>query len=153
MPTAIDTADEFLRLGRKAARAHDGIEIVKLCVIAQGWHLANTGAPLFGDRTEAWAYGPNIPTLHRALAHHGTCKIPVLTGTPSRLPEDAARHVARVYAAYGSLGRARLQALTTAPGTPWAEARAALPPNSEIPAETVRAHYLALRESRTPLAA
>jgi uncharacterized phage-associated protein len=39
------------------------VKLHKLLYYAQGWHLARTGSPLFGERVEAWANGPVVASL------------------------------------------------------------------------------------------
>lgn len=40
------------------------MKLQKLCYYAQGWNLAWTGDPLFGEPIEAWRLGPVCPELY-----------------------------------------------------------------------------------------
>ncbi len=60
---AITVADELLRLAKRSGISLSPMKLMKLVYIAQGWHLAIKDAVLFGNRIEAWKYGPVIPDL------------------------------------------------------------------------------------------
>lgn len=153
MTTSIDVADEFLRLASAEGRRLNAISLIKLCVIPNGWSLARTGEPLFGEPIEAWAYGPNVPQLYHALAHWGTRPIERGASGPSRIDRSRAELVKAVHASYGNLPQSALQGLTNRAGTPWAITREDADGPREIPSALTRAHYLALAAERSKKAA
>ncbi|AKK11133.1 Panacea domain-containing protein [Corynebacterium uterequi] len=45
------------------------VRLQKLCYLAQGWHLAWQGRPLFDDPLEAWVHGPVSKAVWRSTTY------------------------------------------------------------------------------------
>lgn len=43
----------------------------KILYFADGFYLAGRGRPLFGEKIEAWNYGPVVPEVYHEFKHHG----------------------------------------------------------------------------------
>ena len=87
--TASDVADYFLNYDSKSEESGEGIthlKLQKLVYYAQGFALVILGRPLFGEKIEAWAHGPIIPSLYRK--YKGNDRNPV----PAPLDFDASEH-------------------------------------------------------------
>ncbi|MDR3569898.1 MAG: DUF4065 domain-containing protein [Syntrophobacteraceae bacterium] len=75
--TAFDVAKYFLsRAEREDQELLSNLKLQKLVYYAQGMHLAMRDAPLFGDRIEAWDYGPVVPDLYHFYKENGARGIP-----------------------------------------------------------------------------
>jgi uncharacterized phage-associated protein len=57
--SAHDVADEL----RRRLPGLGAVKLHKLLYFAQGWHLARTGEPMFGEAIKAWANGPVVAEL------------------------------------------------------------------------------------------
>ena len=129
-----EIANEFILRGVREDYAFDQMQLQKLVYIAHGWCLAITGAPLTGDRPEAWDFGPVYRRLADRLASCGRAPIRELIEVVEPL---AAIHVHggqektsnldtielqildRVSLHYGRFSSAELSALTLGAGAPW----------------------------------
>ena len=69
--TAIDVADQFIRLSVADENPISHMQVQKLTFLAHAWGLGLGYGPLFQDAVEAWQYGPVIRMLYHALKHHG----------------------------------------------------------------------------------
>ena len=81
MPRAIDVANYFL--AKNVGTDDDGIsnlKLQKLVYYAQGFHMAITGTPLFGESIQAWAHGPVVPALYHEFKNNGSNLIPPPVG-------------------------------------------------------------------------
>jgi uncharacterized phage-associated protein len=144
-------AEAILREAKRAGRSLTPMQLMKLTYIAHGWSLAVTGRDLFGDRIEAWKYGPVIPTLYQATKHFGRSAIPIaMVGDPAErlLEEPDAALVADVYQKYGHLSGIQLSDLTHRHGSPWQQVYRDGVFNIEIKDDIIRQHYTALLNDR-----
>lgn len=102
---AVSAHDVARDLRRRLPRAGI-VKIHKLLYYCQGWHLAWTGTPLFGEDVEAWANGPVVADLW-----HDEDKS--REGPPAtHLPEDALGTIGYVVSRYGRLSGKELIRLT-----------------------------------------
>lgn len=130
------------------------MQLIKLVYIADGWSLALRNKPLSNDTPQAWQYGPVYPTVYKAFSHFGSQPITspaVHKGTDLPYAEEFAPDeeelLRAVVKGYGKLSAFGLSRLTHQSGTPWKEAfdRGAY---SNIDRETMKTHFLGLREKR-----
>lgn len=153
--SAFTVADEFLKIAKRRGEFLTPMQLIKLVYIAHGWFLALRGQDLFGDRIEAWKYGPVIPDLYRATKHFGRNPIPhhLVNDEPSGIPDDVRPFLEDVYSKYGSLSGIQLSNLTHRAGSPWYEVFSSGEYNGEITDEVIRRHYLGkLNEQRSSTA-
>ena len=140
----------------RAARDGKGLSIMsllKLTYIAHGWHLELQGAPLFGNRIEAWQYGPVIPDVYHAFRKQGinvTGAVNVQSASFDAADEDL---LEQVWDIYGSLAPFRLSDLTHVAGGPWDIASKMGGNYASIPDELIRQHYALLRQKAQEVAA
>lgn len=133
------------------------MQVLKLTYIAHGYTLAITGKPLFGDRIEAWKYGPVIPTLYNAIKEFGrspiprlySCRTPVtspdlktrmdelgrMIGEPNRSIIDAVLKI------YGSFAGFQLSNITHMEDTPWKTHNKPGKRHVKIPDGTIKEYY------------
>lgn len=158
MYSARAVANEFLELARREGLYLDPMKLQKLVYFAHGWHLAVTGKPLLKETIEAWAYGPVVPSLYRALKRFGGGPIEGLLVLVDRrtndqeiprLPEadeQAKAVVERVWSVHKGLSGIHLANMTHLPGTPWAQLKDAsggeIPRSAQITNESIRQHFL-----------
>jgi len=148
-----DIADYLLSKGHKAnGEGITNIDIQKIIYLAQGWHLALRGEPLFQEPIRAWIYGPAVEEIYRRLEQYGDLPIP-----PSEAPANAGeglsegvRHLLdQVWAKYSRMSALQLINLTHQPG-PWKTARGNLPATAKattpLSLEEMRAFFTEKRK-------
>lgn len=74
MPTIFDIADHIL-INTPAPYGLTNRELQKLLYIAQGFHLAQFGEPLFPEEFQAWKYGPVNSSIFHKYKHLGGFEI------------------------------------------------------------------------------
>lgn len=150
MHTAIKVADEILKIAKSEGRMLTPLQLMKLVYISHGWHLAIRGQDLFGNRIEAWKYGPVIPDLYRATKKFGRNPIPLdLIDEVSSIDPETRAFLRDVYSKYGHLDGIALSSLTHQSGTPWDQVYEDGVLNLEISDDLIRNYYLALLHERT----
>lgn len=68
--TALQIAKYFIKKSKPTDRLTN-LKLQKILYYAQGWYLANFKKPLFGDKIEAWKYGPAIRTIYQQFKNNG----------------------------------------------------------------------------------
>ena len=76
---AMDVADHILILAKNREIRLDPLQLNKLLYITQCFSLGISGKPAFGDKIEAWKYGPVIKSIYKKFECHGNSKITHLT--------------------------------------------------------------------------
>lgn len=156
MHTALQIAEETLRIAKKHGKSLTPLQLMKLVYIAHGWSFPVLGADLFRDRIEAWKYGPVIPDLYHATKHYGRAPIPLeLVGDADTTVTDAKtrEYLENVFDLYGGLSGTALSNLTHKSGTPWDQVYRDGVFNIEIPDYLIRKHYKELYRERKPSSA
>lgn len=142
MQTAQIIADDILKLAKRQGKSLTPMQLMKLVYIAYGWFLAMQGQKLFGDRIEAWKYGPVIPNLYRATKHFGGGEIPHSMIADSPLSNPALESfLESIVTNYGGYSGIALSNLTHRSGTPWQQMYRPGVMNIEIPDHLIREHY------------
>ena len=98
------------------------MKLLKLVYLAHGWNLAITGKGLITEVTQAWKYGPVIPTIYRAFKYYGTSNISALAsgGNPiSEIDENTTKVLDKVWDVYKDFTGLQLSTLTHQSGSPW----------------------------------
>lgn len=77
MATCFDVANFFLsKVNPEYGENLTNLKVQKLAYYSQGFALAITGQPLFGEEIQAWEHGPVVPDLYRAYKVYGANPIP-----------------------------------------------------------------------------
>ncbi|NIX76780.1 Panacea domain-containing protein [Microvirga terricola] len=151
MYSAIIIADEILKIAKAKGASLTPLQLMKLVYIAHGWSLALLRRDLFGDRIEAWKFGPVIPDLYQATKHFGRNVIPpeLIANTPSGVDTDTKVFLEDVFQKYGHLSGYALSSLTHKSGTPWDQVYREGIMGIEIPDNLIRTHYEKLLHERS----
>ena len=69
-----DVAKFFIGYATEQAKNGQGepmtnLRLQQLLYLAQGWHLARYGKPLFEEEIKAWPCGPVVPEVYEAYKH------------------------------------------------------------------------------------
>jgi len=158
MTSAITVANKILELANAKDLKLTPLQLMKLVYMSQGWSLALRDAPLYGERIEAWQYGPVVPVLYNRTKTYGSAPITgPLPPAPNAVGEvlsgeeiDLLRSVVDNYA---HLSGPALSNLTHRPGSPWSKVWVPGQYNVEIPVGVIRSHYNDLKSSKTVTAA
>ncbi|MDF3413789.1 SocA family protein [Sulfitobacter sp. M57] len=146
MYPVLTIADEILKSAKMQGRSLTPMQLMKLVYIAHGWSLAVLNRDIFSDRTEAWKYGPIIPSLYQATKQFGRSPIGldlIDENTPSGVDGEVGSFLEDVVAKYGHLSGIQLSNLTHLPGTPWHQVYEPNVSNKEISDHLIRQHYVA----------
>lgn len=126
------------------------IKVLKLVYIANGWYLGYNEKPLITYRSQAWKYGPVIPTVYDVFKGYGRNEIENVFMPTQDLQNDYGRlssdrytssfldSVWNVYKKYDGL---QLSDLTHQKGTPWHITYNESGNRSTIPNELIEEHY------------
>ena len=142
--SARQVANRLLDLAREQGLDLTPMQLIKLVYLCHGWMLGLYGRPLFSDRVEAWAYGPVIRDLYRAVRDYRNQ--PISSPLPSRqevdLDDIEDDVVSQTFSKYGKLSGPALSRLTHAPGTPWSSTfDRGLGQNEVIPDKAIADHF------------
>lgn len=149
MYSVIVVADAILKIAKRLGKQLTPLQLMKLTYIAHGWSLGLGRGDLFGDRIEAWKYGPVIPDLYHATKHFGRSPIPFdkIEGEVPVSRDDEA-FLTDILEKYGHLTGTSLSALTHKSGTPWDCVYQDNVFGIEIPDHLISAHYQKLWDDR-----
>ena len=142
--SAVDVADEFLKLAKREGQGLTPMQLVKLTYIAKGWALAILNRNLFSERTEAWKYGPVIPDLYHVTKKYGRSPIPmdkVDDQSEPRVDTEVLAFLKEVFGKYGNLSGSQLSSLTHKVGSPWHQVYNPDEMHIEIPDALIETHY------------
>jgi uncharacterized phage-associated protein len=127
MYKAMDVAKWFIQEGIKNNKPFTPMQIIKLCYIAQGVHLAIYNQPLFMNSVEAWKYGPVIKAVYQNLRVFGkerineTAFLDEFRGiNPADV--DTEKVLKAVLDKFGKMDGLALSAWTHRPGSAWDKA-------------------------------
>ncbi|MFV0475942.1 MAG: Panacea domain-containing protein [Pikeienuella sp.] len=139
-------ANWFVTRAERDGRNLSIMSLLKLVYIAHGWSLESLNAPLFGNRIEAWRYGPVIPDVYNDFRRQGV-KVTESVNTVSECALDPEREklLEQVWAIYGGLPAFRLSDMTHVAGGPWNIVNRIGGPYAEIPDDLIQSHYADLR--------
>lgn len=126
MPTAHDVANYFMtKIDPEEGESITNLKMQKLLYYAQGFHLALHDEPLFGERIEAWRYGPVVPAVYHELKSHGDSALPAAPQNfnPNIFSSDQREMLDEVFEVYGQFSAWKLRDLTHEE-KPWKDAEA-----------------------------
>lgn len=124
------------------------MKVLKLTYIAHGWYLALFDKPLFDEAVQAWQYGPVIRSVYGAFRSYGNRTItePFWFGEQIN-DEQIKQFLQKIWEIYKGYSGWQLSAITHQPNTPWSQTWSGIP-NTPIPNEIIKQHYLILGENR-----
>ena len=146
MHDARQIANWFVLRAQEAGVQLSIMQLLKLVYIAHGWHLETQGGPLFGNKIQAWQYGPVIPDVYNSFRSQGVV-VSNTTGSvpPAHFDPADARLLEEIWQIYGKLPAFRLSDLTHVSGGPWDIATKTGGNYANIPNELILQHYQQLR--------
>ena len=98
------------------------MQLQKLLYYVQGWALAETKTPLFGDEIRAWANGPVVEAVYQQYKGFGKRPIVDAPLAPPSLARDAEALVRGVWDRYKAFSAFKLSDMTHEE-MPWKKAR------------------------------
>lgn len=121
--SAVDIANEIIRVAHETGKSISNMKLQKLLYLAQGIHLAfKNDTPLFEDQIEAWKYGPVVPSVYHKFKIYFSGDIPAnhpFAGDSITLDADQLKIIRRVVDLYGGLTAISLSNFTHLPDGPW----------------------------------
>jgi uncharacterized phage-associated protein len=135
----------FIERATKDGRVLSIMSLLKLTYIAHGWNLEMRNAPLFGNRVEAWRYGPVIPDVYSAFRSQGINPTKPVEGFATPAEAVDIDFLEQIYKIYGNLPAFRLSELTHESGGPWETASKLGGSYAEIPNDMILGHYVQKR--------
>lgn len=112
--SAFQIADYFIFKASEGKRESiSNLKLQKLLYYAQGLHLARFNTPLFGDRIQAWTYGPVVVTAYHKYKEYEDKGIPATEDSDySHIDEKTREFLDEVHAAFGKLTAFRLMEMS-----------------------------------------
>ncbi len=112
---------------------YEGVEItpmkvLKLVYIAHGWHLGITQKPLINEQTEAWKYGPVVPSVYGTFKIFGKSDINKVIMSSLEVKQDfkeiqqneeISAFLDKIWEVYKDYTGGDLSNLTHQSNTPW----------------------------------
>lgn len=121
--TALEIANNLIRLGLKEKIAVSNMKLQKLLYYAQGWYLAlNQGRPLFLEDFKKWQFGPVCPVIYEKFK---PCKaFPINSIAPcacSVLDSSTLKYLKMIWNTYKDYSASQLSELSHSEA-PWKNA-------------------------------
>lgn len=121
MQKPINVANYFLK---KYGQDSDitPMKLVKLVYISHGWYLGITGVPLLDENSEAWQFGPVIPSIYHNYKSFGRNPIKMNIFIPDPyevILDETQEFLDKIWAVYGGFSAIELSQKTHEFGTPW----------------------------------
>lgn len=150
MYSVLAIADQLLKIAKKQGKALTPLQLMKLVYVAHGWSLGLNRGDLFGERIEAWKYGPVIPDLYHVTKRFGRNPIPLdlVDENVNSVNDETDDFLSSVFEQYGNLSGEQLSQLTHQSGTPWEAVYNSGAYNGEITDDLIRNHYMRLFNDR-----
>ena len=141
-------ANWFFSRAKRDGKTMTIMSLLKLTYIAHGWNLEiKNGQPLFGNKIEAWQYGPVIPDVYNALRPQGIEAKNPISGFVAPTDQSTEAFLEEIYKIYGNMSACRLSEITHEAGGPWETATKWGGSYAEIPDDLIFSHYVAKRQS------
>jgi uncharacterized phage-associated protein len=145
-------ANWFVSRSQRDGRRMSIMSLLKLTYIAHGWNLEMHSEPLFGNRIEAWQYGPVIPEVYHAFRGQGIGVSGTVAAPAGEISVRDEHLLEQVYSNYGKLSAFQLSELTHVDGGPWDIATKTGGYYAPIPNELIKQHYDAKRHKANAVA-
>ena len=160
MESPLAVANYFITKSLETGQLLTNMKLVKLVYLAHGWHLGLTNQPLISEGTEAWKYGPVVPSVYDNFKFYRGNPITQLahtvtpTGQISYFPlsdPKLTEFLDRIWDVYNSYSAVELSALTHQENSPWYETWHQNGGKEKygvvIPNERIEKHYKKIAES------
>lgn len=132
----------FIEKGLSEGEPFTLMALLHLVYIAHGWHLAMRDAPLFGNRIEAWPYGPVASDVYHAFRPRGITYEEPHPKYPTVSDEADVEFLQGSYDIYGKKPLWELSNLTHIAGGPWDTTLKWGGKFAVVPDDLTRAHYV-----------
>lgn len=134
----------FVRRAAADSRTLSIMSLLKLMYIAHGWHLEIYKTPFFGNKIEAWKFGPVVPEAYYAYRQQGVNVSHELPCDGVPLSESQKKLLEEVYQIYSRMDAFKLSEITHVKGGPWemASRQGYYAPISD---SMIQSHYESLR--------
>lgn len=125
METPVAVANFFLRKSFETGVPVTPMKLVKLVYIAHGWHLGIKSEPLLSEVTQAWKYGPVIPSVYHSFKKYGNSQVTSLELDLSTMtyPEvtdpETITFLNKIWDVYSKFSGLQLSTMTHQDNTPW----------------------------------
>ncbi len=121
MYNPLQIANYFINKSFETGDTMTPMKLLKLVYIAHGWHLGITGDSLITERTEAWKYGPVIPSVYYSVKKYGDHPISSMLDVSfnSKIDENTSKLLDKVWDVYKNHDGLQLSSITHKEGTPW----------------------------------
>ncbi len=148
MPKAIEIA-AFLAYLAETGEESDpltNLRLQKLLYYVQGWSLTLRDRPAFGDRIEAWAHGPVVPTVYHEFKKFGNDKfvLPSSESDEFLTDEEDRTFVRELWESYRAYSASKLWQMTH-DEAPWINARSGCAPgersSNEISQDSLKTYF------------
>lgn len=146
MYDARQIANWFIQRSSTEDRALSIMSLLKLVYIAHGWNLEMRNTPLFGNKIEAWQYGPVIRDVYNAFRPQGVSLKSPDPSFPQVVEGQDASFLEEIYKIYGHMSAFRLSEITHEAGGPWETATKWGGWYAEIPDDLIKSHYVSKRQ-------
>ncbi len=138
---------------------YEGVEmtpmkVLKLVYISHGWYMAITDKELITEQTEAWKYGPVIPSVYNVYKSYGRGDISSIDFSVLEYKTDyellikdpnMSIFLNKIWDVYKGFSGIELSELTHQEGTPWYivwnEKGGAVRSGAIIPNALIKEHY------------
>lgn len=117
--SALNVAEQFLKLANEQARVLTPMQLIKLVYLAHAWMLAFYQRPLIREGVEAWKYGPVIPELYEAIKQFRSNPVTHVACDQQKFDEKSLDIIQQVYAQYGHFNGIELSTITHEKDSPW----------------------------------
>lgn len=154
MNNAITIANYFLKKSFEEGTDVTPMKLLKLVYIAHGWHLGLFDSELISEPTEAWKYGPVIPSVYQMFKKYRTDRITNILFPDQSYKEeyncllqdeDMVAFLDKIWEVYKKYSGTQLSELTHQNGTPWYKVwneRGGSSMNGAIiPNDMIKVHY------------
>jgi len=128
MYSSISVANYFIEKSFDEGFIITPMKVLKLVYIAHGWHLGITGNPLITEQTEAWKYGPVVPSVYHTYKFFGSNDINEIIIPNNQIRSDfkllcsdkfASVLLDKVWEEYKIYSGLQLSDMTHRENTPW----------------------------------
>lgn len=117
------------------------LKLQKILYFVQAEFLVDIGEPCFGEKIEAWDFGPVVPNVYRAYKIYGSANIPVgVIGTLKQICKEDENRIYGIVDECANYSASQLVEITHHQ-TPWIEAYNKPGANNEITLESIKAYF------------
>jgi uncharacterized phage-associated protein len=141
---ALTIAKWFVAWAEAEDEELSNLKLQKLLYYAQGHHLAQRRAPLFGDAIQAWSHGPVVPQVYHAFKNSGNSSIklpPDDSFTWADVDPVTTRLLSKVWNTYGGYSAGRLRNMTHEE-TPWKRHFRPDERHTQVPVEEIEEYFI-----------